>query len=135
MLCCVKRAIMSPKNVTVNNIIKFLIGKLLSGNEHINRQILLWIKWRYQLSGWSHKLTSISMSYSHCLPFKMGAPIILTSNMIQPQQCYGTIRIVKISIENVVQAPIISGYGKDKYDLFLILHLIPSNTPSKFKWH
>ena len=129
-----ERAILAPKNDCVNSI-NFDIVSLLPGESKLYKSVDTVTDPDQAVQYPTEFLNSLEPSGmpSHKLLLKVGAPIILLRNLDTPKLCNGTRLCVKKLFPNVIEATILTGFGKGE-DVFIPrIPLIPNDFPFEFK--
>lgn len=120
------RAILAPKNTTVNAINTQL--EAIPGDVHVYKSI--------DRTADPSQLTDYLVEFlnsleppgmpPHILKLKVGAPVMLIRNLVPPKQCNGTRLVIKALAPHLITATILTGCGKEE-DVFIPrMHLQPS---------
>ena len=121
-------AILAPKNMTVNSLnVQFL--QQLPGKGHEYRLIDTVIEQDQTVNYPAEFLNSLDIPGipPHCLPLKVGVPVMLIRNMDPPTLCNGTRLVIKKLMAHVLEATIITGIGKGEDVLIPHIPIIPSD--------
>lgn len=129
-----ERAILAPKNETVDNINNTLINNIVSQpvtylaidntcdpQETVNYPI-----------EFLNSLTPTGLP-PYRLILKIGMPIILLRNLNAPKLCNGTRMLVRNLKSNFIEAQIITGSAKGEYVCIPRIPMKPSDYPFEFK--
>ncbi|XP_014780017.1 uncharacterized protein LOC106876122 [Octopus bimaculoides] len=122
-----QRAILAPKNTTVNHIDDQML-KIILGDDYIYKSIDTTPDPEDVINYPIEVLNSLEPPGlpPHILKLKVGAPIILIRNLVLPKQCNSTRLIVKSLSPNLIEATIITGCGRGNIVLIPRMHLFPS---------
>ena len=129
-----ERTILAPKNKDVHEINNIVLTKIrdqavlyksvdtvLEPNEAVNYP--------------SEFLNSVDLSGfpPHVLQLKIGVPIILLRNINPPKLCNGTRLAVEKTMENIIEATILTGPFEGEAVLIPRIPMIPTDLPFQFK--
>ena len=129
-----ERAILAPKNNTVNSI-NLQIQQQLPGQEVSYKSIDTVVDIDHAVQYPTEFLNSLEPPGmpTHNLLLKIGSPIMLLRNLDAPKLCNGTRLSVKSLMPHVIEATILTGCSKGE-DVFLPrIPMIPSDMPFEFK--
>ena len=129
-----ERAILAPKNDTVNEINYKIVSQL-------ENEVKIYL-YKYNVVDVAESLNfpveflnSLQPSGTppHNLQLKVGVPIILMRNLNPPKLCNGTRLCVKNLMPHLIEATILTGIGRGE-DIFIPrIPIIPANLPFQFK--
>ena len=129
-----ERALLAPRNVTVNCTNNILLSQL-EGEQKCYTSVDT-ITEQDQVT---HYPTEFLNSLDppgfplHKLHLKLGCPVMQLRNLDAPKLCNGTRVIVKQLMNNLIEATIITGQGKGENVFIPRIPLIPSDCPIPFK--
>lgn len=129
-----ERAILSPKNDSVNKINKKILKGVI-GETKVYTSIDTVMASDDSTTYPVEFLNSLELSGvpSHRLELKVGIPVLLMRNLDPPKLCNGTrLRITELG-RNVIKATIITGESKGDEVLIPRIPIIPNNLPFQFK--
>lgn len=129
-----ERAIMSPKNESVNKINNKILEVLVSEPKiytSIDTVMSSDDSTTYPIEFLNTlELTGVP---SHKLELKIGVPVLLMRNLDAPRLCYGTrLRVTELG-RNIIKATILTGTAKGESVLIPRIPIIPNNLPFQFK--
>jgi hypothetical protein len=129
-----ERAILSPKNISVNDI-NIQIQSLLPGDSKCYKSIDTVTDSAQSVYYPTEFLNSLEPPGipPHNLLLKIGSPIMLLRNLDPPKLCNGTRLCIKSLLPHLIEATIMTGFGKGE-DVFIPrIPLIPTDLPFDFK--
>ena len=129
-----ERAILAPRNVTVNNINEKLLKKIPSTEKHY-KSVDTVVDKTEATEYTVEFLNTLEPSGvpPHNLKLKLGAAIMLLRNLDPPKLVNGTRLMVKNLFGHVIEATILCGSAKGE-DVFIPrIPIIPSDLPFQFK--
>lgn len=128
------RAIVSPRNDTVNEINNFIMQKVPGQIKHY-KSIDTVTNIEDAVNYPQEFLNSLNPSGlpSHELPLKVGTPIMLLRNLSPPNMCNGTRLLIKDLKDNLIVATIITGPAAGQLANIPRIPMIPTDLPISFK--
>ena len=128
------RAILAPKNDTVNHINRKLL-QLLPGDVMSYKSIDTVPEAEQVVNYPVEFLTSLQPAGlpPHVLNLKKGAPVILMRNLDPPKLCNGTRLVIKQMLPAVLEATIMTGESSGENVFITRIPLITSDMPFQFK--
>lgn len=132
MLC--ERAIISPRNVTAEEINNIILQKFTADSrEYLSIDSVIAID---EVVNYPQEfLNSLTPSGfpPHKLSLKVGSPIMLLRNLQPPNLCNGTRLQVKVLRNNVIEAIILTGPASGQMAFIPRIRMIPTDLPFQFK--
>ena len=129
-----ERAILAPKIIDVHEINNIVLNKIRD-QAVLYKSVDTVFEPIEAVNYPSEFLNSIHLSGfpPHVLQLKTGVPIILLRNINQPKLCNGTRLAVKKTMENLIEATILTGPFEGEAVLIPRIPMIPTDLPFQFK--
>ena len=129
-----ERAIFAPKNIDVHEINNIVLTKIRD-QAVLYKSVDTVSEPNEAVNYPSEFLNSIDLSGfpPHVLQLKIGVPIILLRNINPPKLCNGTRLAVKNTMENLIEATILTGPFEGEAVLIPRIPMIPTDLPFQFK--
>jgi len=128
------RAILAPKNISVNNINTAILN-VIPGEMTVYTSIDTVVDVDDSVNYPTEFLNSLEPPGMppHKLQLKVGVPIMLLRNLDPPKLCNGTRLTVKQLMANVIDATILTGAASGESVFIPRIPLIPTDLPFEFK--
>ncbi|XP_055910686.1 uncharacterized protein LOC129945050 [Eupeodes corollae] len=128
-----ERAIVSPKNCSVDEINRYVLQNLKTESHKYNAiDTVVDDNDSVHYPQFLNSLNPAGLP-PYQLNLKIGTPIILIRNLNPPNLCNGTRLQIKKLLKNIIQVQIFTGPAVGKYALIPRIPMIPTDLPFQFK--